>query len=146
MHDARVDGTLFILARTFLPATAIRIRKHRISSDLRSEPDVGAISTGVGDHLGILRVVVFVLLVSLIIVFLLKDLNLFPYQCLIPHGIIDAYGPTPVKGRPSINGFLTSIGKDHGTSMDSVNVHSDHPNHSNQNPLNTAKVTLTAVA
>ena len=34
---------------------------HRISSDLRSEPGVGAVSTRVGDHLGILRAVVFVI-------------------------------------------------------------------------------------
>lgn len=38
--------------------TAIHIRKHRISSDLRSESHVGVVSTGVGDHLGIQRAVI----------------------------------------------------------------------------------------
>jgi hypothetical protein len=38
---------------------AIHTSSYRISSDLRSQSGVGAVSTGVGDHLGILRAITF---------------------------------------------------------------------------------------
>ena len=53
--DYRITNSNF----SFL-ATAIHTRTYRISSDLRSQAGVGTVSTGVGDHLGILCAVVFV--------------------------------------------------------------------------------------
>jgi hypothetical protein len=50
---------------------AIHISSYRISSDLRSQSDVGAVSTGVGDHLGILRAITFACCFSILAVFLL---------------------------------------------------------------------------
>ncbi len=41
-------------------ATAIHIGKHRVPSDPRSQANDGAVSTMMGDRMGILRAVVFV--------------------------------------------------------------------------------------
>lgn len=41
-------------------STAIGLRKYRIPSDLRSQAEYRLVSTMVGDHMGILGVVVFV--------------------------------------------------------------------------------------
>lgn len=52
-----------VLKRTelLLVSTAIGSRKYRIPSDLRSQAGYRLVSTMVGDHMGILGVVVFVL-------------------------------------------------------------------------------------
>ncbi len=42
-----------------LVSTAIGLRKYRIPSDLRSQAEYRLVSTMVGDHMGILGVVVF---------------------------------------------------------------------------------------
>lgn len=42
-----------------LSSTAIGLRKYRIPSDLRSQAEYRSVSTMVGDHMGILGVVVF---------------------------------------------------------------------------------------
>lgn len=44
---------------TILISTAIGLRKYRIPSDLRSQAEYRLVSTMVGDHMGILGVVVF---------------------------------------------------------------------------------------
>ena len=46
------------------PSTAIHIGKHRVSSDPRSQANDGAVSTMMGDRMGILRAVVFTFLYS----------------------------------------------------------------------------------
>ena len=60
------------------PSTAIHIGKHRVSSDPRSQANDGAVSTMMGDRMGILRAVVFcfcmlpiVILTSFIVMLLL---------------------------------------------------------------------------
>lgn len=45
--------------KAFLVSTAIGSRKYRIPSDLRSQAGYRSVSTMVGDHMGILGVVVF---------------------------------------------------------------------------------------
>ena len=47
-----------------LSSTAIGSRKYRIPSDLRSQAGYRLVSTMVGDHMGILGVVVFDFLMS----------------------------------------------------------------------------------
>ena len=44
-----------------LLSTAIGLRKYRIPSDLRSQAEYRLVSTTVGDHVGILGAVVFVI-------------------------------------------------------------------------------------
>lgn len=44
---------------TLMISTAIGLRKYRIPSDLRSQAEYRLVSTMVGDHMGILGVVVF---------------------------------------------------------------------------------------
>ena len=47
---------IYLLTR--LASTAIHIGKHRVSSDPRSQANDGAVSTMMGDRMGILRAVV----------------------------------------------------------------------------------------
>lgn len=49
-------------SKDILVSTAIGSRKYRIPSDLRSQAGYRLVSTMVGDHMGILGVVVFCLL------------------------------------------------------------------------------------
>jgi hypothetical protein len=46
--------------KALFSSTAIGLRKYRIPSDLRSQAEYRLVSTMVGDHMGILGVVVFV--------------------------------------------------------------------------------------
>lgn len=53
------DPPAYSVTSCILVSTAIGLRKYRIPSDLRSQAEYRLVSTKVGDHLGILGVVVF---------------------------------------------------------------------------------------
>ena len=55
-------GAVYKALKDLLVSTAIGLRKYRIPSDLRSQAGYRLVSTMVGDHMGILGVVVFPLL------------------------------------------------------------------------------------
>lgn len=54
-----LTGVTYRGTKCILVSTAIGLRKYRIPSDLRSQAEYRLVSTKVGDHLGILGVVVF---------------------------------------------------------------------------------------
>lgn len=54
-----MSGPAYSVTLSILVSTAIGLRKYRIPSDLRSQAEYRLVSTKVGDHLGILGVVVF---------------------------------------------------------------------------------------
>lgn len=74
-----VFGTLAQTVQRALPmilvSTAIGSRKYRIPSDLRSQAGYRLVSTMVGDHMGILGVVVFGLCFSVFFARFIKYLH-----------------------------------------------------------------------
>ena len=69
-NKAEKAGYISQLTKGFV-STAIGLRKHRIPSDLRSQPECRPVSTTVGDHAGILGAVVFVCYCYSYLIFLL---------------------------------------------------------------------------
>lgn len=59
LRRSGVAVPVYECTRNILTSTAIGLRKYRIPSDLRSQAEYRLVSTMVGDHMGILGVVVF---------------------------------------------------------------------------------------